>query len=98
MYYIHHFICHCTLVNSLILFPFFTTGVIDTGGKFTPSAIETCGKFATGVIDTGGAPLSPILTNICEKFSKMTPILFSGALGKMIHEKSEAKNLVILSL
>jgi hypothetical protein len=85
MYHIHNFICHCTLVNSLILFPLFTTGVVDISGKFTISAIETC-----------GAP--PILTNICEKFSKMTPILFSGALGKMIREKSEAKNLVILSL
>ncbi len=30
---------------SLILYPLFATGVVDTGGKF-----------AAGVVDTGGAP------------------------------------------
>jgi hypothetical protein len=49
---------------------------------------ELVEKFATGVVDTGGNPLT------CEylcKFSKkfeMTLLLFSGAWGKMIHEKN----------
>jgi hypothetical protein len=33
------------VARSLILFPLFATGVVDTGGKFTAS-----------VVDTGGAP------------------------------------------
>jgi hypothetical protein len=50
-------------------------------------------KFATGVIDTGGA-----LREFSKKL-KMTLMLFSGAWGKMIHEKKpEANNLVTLSL
>jgi hypothetical protein len=36
-------------ISSLILFPLFTTGVIDTGGKFATGINNTCktgGKFA----------------------------------------------------
>ncbi len=30
-----------------------TTGVIDTGGKFSTGVVDTGGKFATSVVDTG---------------------------------------------
>jgi hypothetical protein len=36
-----------------------TTGVVDTGGKFSAGINDTScigGKFAAGVVDTGGAP------------------------------------------
>jgi hypothetical protein len=44
-------------VSSLILFPIFATGVVDTNGtsgKFTAYVVDTGGKFATGDIYTGG--------------------------------------------
>jgi hypothetical protein len=57
-------------VCSLILFPLFAAGIVDTGGKFATGVnntrelvakfatgvIDTGGKFAAGVVDTGGAP------------------------------------------
>jgi hypothetical protein len=52
---------------------------LDTGSKFAVSIIDTGGKFAT--IDLQISP------QIFEKF-KMTLMLFSGAWGKMIHEKT----------
>jgi hypothetical protein len=55
----------------------FATGVVDTGGKFAAGVVGTNGKFDTGVVDTGGAPS---LANLSAKFS--------GAWGKMIHEKN----------
>ncbi len=70
----------------------FAAGVVDTGGKFAAG-------IATSVVDIGGAPrLVNISVNFRKKF-KMTLLLFSGARGKVIHEKKpEAKNLVTLSL
>jgi hypothetical protein len=57
------------------LFPLFATGVSDTGVN------------DTGALDTVGAPwLANISANFCKKF-EMTLILFSGAWGKVIHEK-----------
>jgi hypothetical protein len=44
-------------VCSLILFPLFATGVVDTGGKFAPvstTLAKLVAKFAAGVVDTGG--------------------------------------------
>ncbi len=32
--------------------PLFSTGVVDTGGKFTAGVVDTGGKFATGVAAT----------------------------------------------
>jgi hypothetical protein len=65
-------------------------------------------KFAAGVVDTGGnlPPLSLIPAAIlsCEylrEFSKKFETVligYSGAGGKLIHKKPEAKNLVTLSL
>jgi hypothetical protein len=57
-------------VCSLILFPAFATGIVDTGGKFATDivntnctsgkiclgGVDTDGKFSTGVVDTSGAP------------------------------------------
>jgi hypothetical protein len=58
-------------LSSLILFPLFAAGVIDTGGKFAAGVVDigvvdTGGKF-TGVVDTGGAPW---LANISANFRK----------------------------
>ncbi len=42
-----------------MVFPLFSTGVVDTGNKFASDINDTSGiggKFAAGVIDTGGAP------------------------------------------
>jgi hypothetical protein len=69
----------------------FATGINNTS--------KTGGKFATGAIDTGG---QPSVANISVKFSKKFEtalMVYSGAWGKLIHEKNpEAKNLVTLSL
>jgi hypothetical protein len=55
-------------LSSLILFPLFANGVIDTGGKqrqrrqiatVTPlstTLAKLVAKFAAGVVDTGGEP------------------------------------------
>jgi hypothetical protein len=60
----------------------FAGGVVDTGGKSVTGVVDTIDKFATSVVDTGGAP--PRI----KKKIEMTLILFSGACGKMIHEKN----------
>jgi hypothetical protein len=65
----------------------FATDVVDTGGKFAASVIDAGGKFATGVVETGGAPICEYLREFSEKF-EMTLLLYSGAWGKMIHEKT----------
>jgi hypothetical protein len=74
--------------------------------KFCTSG--TSGNFAAGVVDTGGkfAPVS--LISVVHIDLRMSPPSFAQILkdpyvifrgfGKMIHEKSEAKNLVTLSL
>jgi hypothetical protein len=58
----------------------FATGVVDTGGKF-----------AVGVVDTGGN-LPPVvhldLRISLRIFEKFIILLFSGAWGKVIHEKN----------
>ncbi len=49
------YINFCLQVNfqvstpSLILFPLFATGVVDTGGKLAAGVIDTGGKFAIGI-------------------------------------------------
>jgi hypothetical protein len=66
--------------------PLFATSVVDTGGKFATGIINTSG---TSVIKTSGAPYEPC-EYFCEMLKKfeMTLMLFSGAWGKMIHEKN----------
>ncbi len=58
----------------------FATGVVDTGGKF-----------ATSVVVTDGSPwLANSSANVRKKF-EITLRLFSGAWGKVIHEKTWSK-------
>jgi hypothetical protein len=58
-------------------------GIIDTIGNFAPCVVDTSGKFATSVVDTGGAP----------SLAKIVTVLtgYSGAGGKLIHEKTRSK-------
>jgi hypothetical protein len=70
----------------------FAAGVIDTVGKFATSVVDTGGKF-----DTGMVLLIRWFTLTCEylrKFSnKFETVLmgYSGAGGKLIHEKTRCK-------
>jgi hypothetical protein len=73
-------------LSSLILFPSFAVGDIDTGGKFTSSVIDTSGnlptvstrpgvpvaKFAAGVVDLGVIDTGDVtwLANISANFWK----------------------------
>ncbi len=62
---------------------FAASGVVDTGVNFATCVIDTGGNS-----DTGGAPrLANIFVNFSKKF-EMTLMLFSGAWGKVIHEKN----------
>jgi hypothetical protein len=65
----------------------FLTPVANLQAVSTTPVVQVA-KFATGVIDTGGA--SWLAKNLREFSLKleMTLILFSGAWGKVIHEKS----------
>ncbi len=70
--------------------------------KFAAGVVDTGGNFAIGVIETGATGVADTLT--CEylrEFSKKFETVlmgYSGAGGKLIHKKLEAKNLVTLSL
>ncbi len=66
----------------------FAACVVDTGGNFDTGVIDASGKFANGVVDTSGAPCTcEYLRKFLKKF-EMTLMLFSGAWGKVIHEKN----------
>jgi hypothetical protein len=74
----------------------FAAGIVDTGGKFATSinnTSETGSKFANAVIDTGGAPkLENISANFRKNLKRTVQMGYSGAGGKLIHEKKpEAK-------
>ncbi len=60
----------------------FATGVIDTGNKCAAGVVDTGGNFATG-----GTLTCEYLRNFMKKF-EMTLMLFSGAWGKVINEKT----------
>jgi hypothetical protein len=49
----------------------------------------TGGKFAAGVVDTGGQPLA---ANISKKFETAL-MVYSGAWGKLIHEKNQKQKI-----
>jgi hypothetical protein len=70
----------------------FTTGVVYIGGKFT-GVIHTGCKFATGVIDTNGTHCLVNFSANIKKKIETTLILFSGAWGKMIHEKKLSEKI-----
>ncbi len=66
----------------------FAAGVVQTGGNFGAGVFGTGGKFVTGVVDTGGAPL--------REFSKKFETVlmgYSGAGGKLIHEKNQKQKI-----
>ncbi len=77
----------------------FAPGVVDTGGNFAAGVLDTGGKFASGVVETGGAPwFANISENLKKKFETVL-LGYSGAGGKLIHEKNQKqKNLLTLSL
>jgi hypothetical protein len=96
-------------LSSLISFPLYATGFIDTGGKF-----------AAGVVDTGGN-LPPVSTTLAKLVAKFVPSVslipvvdlygtceylrefskkfemvlmgYSGAGGKLIHEKNQKQKI-----
>ncbi len=71
----------------MILFQLFATGINDTSGT-VGKICHRCRRWCTLTCR--------YLCDFLKKF-KMTIILFSGAWGKIIHEKEpEAKNLVPL--
>ncbi len=69
----------------------FAAGVVDTGGNFASGIVDTGGKFATGVVYTGGAPL---LANISAKKFETVFMGYSGAGGKLIHEKNHKQKIL----
>jgi hypothetical protein len=70
----------------------FAACVVDTSGNLSPPHLPPVSLIPVVHLDSRISP------RILEKF-EMTQVLFSGAWGKMIHEKkSEAKNLVTLPL
>jgi hypothetical protein len=61
--------------------------------KFAARVIDIGGKFAVGVVDTRSAPwLANIYANFHKKFEKVL-IEYSGAVGKLIHEKTQKQKI-----
>jgi hypothetical protein len=60
--------------SSLILFPCFVTGIVDTGGKFATDIKNTItklvAKFAAGVIDTSGK----FATSVVDTCGNLPPV------------------------
>ncbi len=83
-----------TLANLMAKF---AAGVADTGGKFAADVVDTGSNFAAGVVDTGGKFATggaPLLANISGNFRKKfetVQMVYSGAGGKLIHEKTRSK-------
>jgi hypothetical protein len=87
------------LLTQVANLPPVSTTLAKTVEKFATGVIDTGGKFATGVVDTGGAPWR---ANISENFRKKIWNGLNGIIwgwGEIDSwKKSEAKNLVTLSL
>jgi hypothetical protein len=60
-------------VCSLILFPYFATGVVDTFGKFATGVVDTGGKFATRVLETSGK-LPPVSLKLAKLVANLLPV------------------------
>jgi hypothetical protein len=79
-------------VSSVTVFLLFVNGINNTSSiplaKFAAGVVDIVGKFATTLIDTVAAVHLDlqIFPQIFKKF-EITLTLFSGAWGKMIHEK-----------
>jgi hypothetical protein len=48
---------------------------------FATGVVDTGGKFAAGIVDTGG------------KFAETALMVYSGAWGKLIHEKNQMQKI-----
>jgi hypothetical protein len=80
-------ICHLQLA----------TGIVDTGCKFA-TGINNTGKTGVKICRLWCNLTSEYLRKFSKKF-KTVLMKYSGAVGKLIHQKkTEAKNLVTLSL
>jgi hypothetical protein len=76
----------------------FATGVVDTGGKFAADVVDTGGNLPplslTPEANLPPVSLTPVVhldLQIFREFSKkfeMIQMLFSGAWGRVIHEKN----------
>jgi hypothetical protein len=75
----------------------FAAGVVDTGGKIAASINNTGGKLATGInstSETGGKICRRCRCEHLREFSKKFEtalMVYSGAWGKLIHEKTRSK-------
>ncbi len=76
----------------------FATGVVDTGGKFASGVVVTGGKFADSVVDTGSKFATGVVVHLDLRISprilkKFETVLmdYSGAGGKLIHQKTRSK-------
>jgi hypothetical protein len=65
----------------------FAAGVVDTVGKFATGVVDTGGNFSAGVVDTSGK-----LPPVSKKF-KAVLMGYSGAGGKLIHEKNQKQKI-----
>jgi hypothetical protein len=62
--------------------------------KFAAGLVDTGGKFATGVVDIGGAPwIAEYVREFSKKF-EMVLLEYSGAGGKLIHEKNQKQKIL----
>jgi hypothetical protein len=87
------------------LIPLFAAGVIDTGGKFAAGVVDTGGKLPpVSLIPAANLPLvSTTLGKLVAKFAagvrefskKFETVLmgYSGAGGKLIHEKNQKQKI-----
>jgi hypothetical protein len=70
----------------------FTTGVVDTSGKFAADVIDTVIPVAVLLL----VSLIPVVhLDLCREFSKKFEFVllgYSGAGGKLINEKTSSKN------
>ena len=72
----------------------FDDSVIHIGGKFAASVVDIGGNFAAGDVDTGGPPwLANISANFREKKFETVLMEYSGAGGKLIHEKNQKQKI-----
>jgi hypothetical protein len=67
----------------------FAAGVVDTGGNFFAGVVDTGGKFATG--SYWWCTLNCKYLREFSKKIEMVLMEYSGAGGKLIHEKTRSK-------
>ncbi len=73
--------------------PQVSTTLVKLVAKFAAGVVDTCGKLAAGVVGTGSQPWSAnISANFRKKF-EMALTVYSGAWGKMIHDKNQKQKI-----